>query len=270
MKNTYSTPMHASRLVLVALVVAMCGQVHAQNSKGNNRESWVDFYVPHADEVMPYRLMEPLGFDSRKRYPVIVSLHGGGGSGDDNRKQLKVWNEQLADSELRSNFPCYVLAPQADHLWDAVHLERIKELIADFPSVDMDRIYMLGHSMGGHGTNVLIQLDPGYFAAVAPSAGTGRKQDEDFIDATLIKDIPIWAFHGDNDNVCPIGPQLTLFEEMKKLGGNMKLTTWAGDGHGVSGKFITGADNGTTQVSSDRCDPEQAFMKWLFAQSLSK
>ena len=81
MKNIYSTPMHTSRLVLVALVVAMCGQVHSQDSKGNNREKWVDFYVPHANEVMPYRLMEPLGFDSSKRYPVIVSLHGGGGSG---------------------------------------------------------------------------------------------------------------------------------------------------------------------------------------------
>ena len=79
----------------------------------------------------------------------------------------------------------------------------------------------------------------------------------------------MWAFHGDKDNVCPIGPQLTLFAEMKALGGNMKLTTWKGDGHGVSGKFIPGAGNGTTQVSNDRCDPEPDFMKWLFNQSLS-
>ena len=269
MKNIYSTPKCASMLVLVALLVAVYCQGHAQDSKGNDSGNWVDLYVPHADEVMPYRLMDPLGFDSSKRYPVIVSLHGGGGTGNDNRKQLKVWNEQLADSQRRSDFPCYVLAPQADHLWDAAHLSRIKELVAELPSVDMDRIYMLGHSMGGHGTNVLIQLDPEYFAAVAPSAGTGRKQDEDFIDAALIKDIPIWAFHGGKDNVCPIDPQLTLFAEMQELGGNMKLTTWAGDGHGVSGKFISGADNGTTQVSSDRCDPESNFMKWLFAQSLS-
>jgi len=53
---------------------------------------------------------------------------------------------------------------------------------------------------------------------------------------------------------------------MKTLRGNMKLTTWAGDGHGVSAKMITGADNGSTQLSSDHCDPEPIFMKWLFAQ----
>ena len=58
-----------------------------------------------------------------------------------------------------------------------------------------------------------------------------------------------------------------VFNEMKKLGGNRKLTIWAGDNHGVSGKMILGADNGTTQCSSDRCDKESDFMTWLFSQS---
>jgi hypothetical protein len=63
---------------------------------------------------------------------------------------------------------------------------------------------------------------------------------------------------------------LKLFDELKALGGNMKLTTFAGDGHGVSGKFITGADNGSTQLSSDRCDSEHDFMTWLFAQKRAR
>ena len=120
--------------------------------------------------------------------------------------------------------------------------------------------------MGGHGTNILLQLDPSYFASAAPSAGTGRPQDEDFIDAAVIKDIPIWAFHGDQDKVCPIEPEQKLFAEMQSLRGKMKLTTWVGDGHGVAAKLITGADNGSTQLSSDRCDLEPVLMKWLFAQ----
>ena len=57
---------------------------------------------------------------------------------------------------------------------------------------------------------------------------------------------------------------------MKKLGGNMKLTTWAGGKHAVSDKMIVGADNGTTELSSDRCDKEPDFMTWLFAQSRKK
>ena len=103
--------------------------------------------------------------------------------------------------------------------------------------------------MGGHGTNILIQLDPNYFAAIVPSTGTGRTDDEDFIEATIIKDVPTWAFHGAK-HVCPYEPQETLFKEMQKLGSNMKLTTWIGDMHGVSGKFIQ-AKNGITQLGSD-------------------
>ena len=91
-------------------------------------------------------------------------------------------------------------------------------------------------------------------------------QTEEFIDASVIKDVPIWAFHGDQDKVCPFDRAQKLFEEMKKSGGNMKFTIWAGDGHGVAMKMITGADNSSTQLSSDRCDPEPVFMKWLFAQ----
>lgn len=256
------------RSVLLFAVLFSSGELPAQNSRA--AAEWVDLYEPRADEEMPYRLMKPMGFDSAKRYPLIVSLHGGGGKGTDNRKQLKAWNESLAEERNRSNYPCYVLAPQATELWGEAHLKKIKELIAALPSVDMDRIYIMGHSMGGHGTNILIQLDPHYFAAAAPSAGTGLKETEDFIDPSLIKAIPIWAFHGDQDKVCPYHRDLELFAEMKRLGGNMKLTTWAGDGHGVAGKFIDGADNGSTRLSSDRCDPESDFMKWLFKQKRSR
>ncbi len=61
--------------------------------------------------------------------------------------------------------------------WDAEHFRKIKAFIKTPPSVDMDRIYILGHSMGGHGTYIFIQLDPAYFAAAAPSAGSGLRRN---------------------------------------------------------------------------------------------
>ncbi len=227
-------------------------------------------YEPRVFEGMPCRVMKPLEFDSKKSYPVIVSLHGAGGVGTNNDKQLKDWNRQLAEEQRRKDFPCYVVAPQAAGQWNAGHLEKIKALIKGLPSVDMDRIYIMGHSMGGHGTYIFIQFDPGYFAAAAPSAGSGRKTSEEFIDPAKIKDLPIWAFHGEKDGVCPIAKDQEVLAEMKKLGGNMKLTTWAGDKHAVSDKMIVGAENGTTEFSSDRCDKEPDFMTWLFAQSRKK
>lgn len=233
-------------------------------------ERWQELYEPRVFDGMPCRVMKPLQTDSKKSYPVIVSLHGAGGKGTNNNKQLKDWNRQLTDGQRRKKFPCYVVAPQAAELWNAEHLKKIKALLKELPSVDLDRIYVMGHSMGGHGAYIFIQLDPGYFAAAAPSAGSGLKRTEKFISPEKIVDVPIWAFHGDKDGVCPIAKDQEVLAEMKKLRGNMKLTTWAGDSHGVSGKMIVGADNGTTEFSSDRCDRETDFMTWLFKQKRKK
>ena len=256
----------AALAVLIALVPA---PADAQGDQTGATEDWLRLYETHPNDDMPYRLMRPYAFDSENSYPVIVSLHGGGGRGTDNRKQLRVWNRLLADETLRSKHRSYVLAPQSPRLWDAEHLEKIKAVVAGLPAVDMERIYLLGHSMGGHGSFILLQIDPSYFAAAVPSAGTGRGGDPEFIDAAKIKDIPIWALHGDQDTVAPYARAQEIFADMEQVQGNMKLTTWVGDAHGVAAKMIVGGENGKTACSSDRCDPEPDVMTWLFGQSLS-
>ncbi|MYC68339.1 MAG: alpha/beta hydrolase [Acidobacteriia bacterium] len=262
--------MHHQVLIRVLSAAAAISLVaSAQGQEDSGAAAWIDNFEPHADEEMPYRLMRPITVVDGKLYPVIVSLHGGAGRGTDNRRQLRVWNRLLADDATRKQYPSYVLAPQSTRLWDGVHLEKIKAIVASLPAADPDRVYVLGHSMGGHGSFVLLQLDPGYFAAAAPSAGTGRGQDEEFIDASLIKDVPIWAFHGDGDTVAPYERAEKLFATMTQLGGNFKLTTWVGDAHSVGAKLVSGGDNGSTKCASDRCDAEPEMLQWLFSHSLS-
>ena len=245
----------------VCVSLMLCGG----NAVG--RERWTDRYEPLVFEGMPCRLMKPIDFAAKQSFPVIISLHGAGGTGVDNMRNLRDWNRQLAEKKRREEFPAYVVAPQSKGMWNVDHLKKIKSLIKTLPQVDMKRIYIMGHSMGGHGAYILIQIDPEYFAAAAPSAGSGRTRTKDFIDAAKISDLPIWAFHGDKDRVCPIEKDQKVFDEIKALGGKMKLTTWVGDKHGVSGKMIVGAENGRTQLSSERCDAEADFMTWLFLQS---
>lgn len=260
-------PYPRSRFLI--LFAGMALSLFAQSEEDSSQNSWMDLYEPQDDAIMVHRLMKPMGFDPSKRYPVIVSLHGGGGRGTDNAKQLKIWNQQLADEEVRRKYPCYVLAPQVTELYKESDLRKIQKILSKLPSVDTDRIYMMGHSMGGHGTKIFVQIDPDYFAAIAPSAGTGLHETKPFIKASKFKDVPTWAFHGDLDHVCPYDRNLKLLQEMKQLGGNMKLTTFVGDKHNIAGKIIPGADNGTTLLSSDRCDPEPDFLKWLFKQKRS-
>lgn len=251
-------------LCCVLLFVATIQIIKAQGVEANVLEK----YEPHVFLEMSYRLMKPVGFDKNKKYPLILSLHGAGGKGLDNIKQLRRWNEYLAKDEIREAYPCYVLAPQANNLWNNEDLSKIKLIIKDLESINMSRIYVLGHSMGGHGTYKFIQFDTNYFAAAAPSAGSGLATTEPFVDVSKIKHIPIWAFHGDKDPKCPFEKDLEIFNNMKKIGGNMKFTNWVGDKHGgpVALKMVTGANNGITQVSSDLCDKEPIFLKWLFNQ----
>ena len=254
------------KILMFFVLVIFCT---LQAAMGQAVEEWVvQLHEPHMYNDMPYRLMKPLNFDSKKKYPLIVSLHGGGGRGSDNLKQLRDWNEVLAYEERRADYPTYVLAPQSEGRWDSTHLQKIKDIINELPAVDKNRIYLLGHSMGAGGTYTFIRTDPDYFAAAAPSAGGGFRNHSDA--STVVKDLPIWTFHGDQDKVVPIEGDQKLFAEMQKIDGNMKFTTWVGDGHGVAPKMIAGGENGNTQLSSDQCDTEPVFMKWLFAQKLTK
>lgn len=250
------------RVLPTCLLILSFSTVSSLAQKNN----WHKLYEPSIYKDLPYRLLKPVNFDSSKKYPLIISLHGAGGRGSDNKKQLKAWNGQLAEESIRKEFPAYVLAPQSKGLWNTDQLNQIKEVIKTIPAVDMKRIYILGHSMGGHGTFIYIQADPDYFAAAAPSAGAGLKSTPEFIDAGKIKDLPIWTFHGDNDKVCLYEKVRKVFEEVKQLGGNLKLTTWKGGSHGVSGKFIPGDKSGVTEYSSELCDKENHFLKWLFKQ----
>jgi len=250
--------------VILLFIIAILGIVQIVN--GQAVDEWVvELHKAYMYKEMPYRLMKPINFEPNKKYPIIVSLHGGGGRGSNTLKQLRDWNEVLAEEQRRIDYPSYILVPQSQGRWNSTHLQKVKDIINDLPAVNKNRIYVLGHSMGGAGTYTFIQSDPNYFAAAAPSAGRGGN-----IDASVIKDLPIWVFHGDQDNVVPIEGDQKLFVEMQKISGNMKFTIWVGDGHGVAPKMIAGGDNGSTQLGSDQRNPEPVFLKWLFAQKLTK
>ncbi len=145
-----------------------------------------------------------------KKYPLILSLHGAAGQGADNVRNLREWNKVLAREELRRKHPCFVVAPQsigpwrtpamaANHTdekianmskaWQEIisrskrrkssqdtnggNLDRVFELLdslaKDF-QIDTDRVYVVGHSMGGFGTWTAVAEQPNRFAAAITSA----------------------------------------------------------------------------------------------------
>lgn len=174
-----------------------------------------------------YLVRYPEGFDPTKKYPALIFLHGAGTVGND--------IEKLAGNAFwghidRPDFPCVTFAPQCDAgmVWFDM-FERLRgfaKMIVTLDFVDDSRFYLTGNSMGGYGTWQLAMSLPKLFAAIIPVCGGGM-----YWNAGRLKDLPVWAFHGEKDRV-------VLCEESKKMvnavnarGGCAKLTLYPDKEH---------------------------------------
>jgi predicted peptidase len=143
-----------------------------------------------------------------------------------------------------------VLAPQCSETtsWSAWtgELERlINHLCAELP-VDHRRIYLTGLSMGGFGSWELAAHRPDLFAAVVPICGGG-----DAAWGARLKEVPIWAVHGDADTVIPAEESRIMIEAIRKAGGQPRYTELSGVGH-----------DSWTETYRDR----KGVLRWMFEQ----
>ena len=93
-------------------------------------------------------------------------------------------------------------------------------------SVDKDRVYLTGLSMGGFGTWALAAKEPQRFAAIVPMCGGGDPKTAD-----RIKDLPIWVFHGEKDTSVPIARSQEMVDALKALHADVQFTRDPDAGH---------------------------------------
>src|SRR3984957_6197974 len=81
-----------------------------------------------SDWEMPYRLFHP---ETTRKVPLVLYLHGSGGLGDDNLKQLSLGNRFGTRvwllPENQKAFPCYVAVPQTDRGWVRYDPDRLAQ-----------------------------------------------------------------------------------------------------------------------------------------------
>ena len=217
-----------------------------------------------------YCIHTPKAMDAKKTYPLVLSLHGAGGSGDGNRKQVGQ-AMRIAKYSIAAKHDAIILAPQCPRgdNWcqygrrdvpkdirlgktptkpmGAV-IELLKATIKDLP-VDPSRVYVIGNSMGGAGTWCITMREPELFAAAVPMCGNG-----DHTAAKRLVDMPIWAFHGSKDPVVKVETSRLIVAAIKAAGGKKIKYTEPDTGHSVS-KFAFEND---------------VALKWLFAQKKAK
>lgn len=202
---------------------------------------------------LPYRLFVPRHYTPDKKYPLILFLHGIGERGDDNEAQLKHAGVlRFVSDAVQAKDPCFLVAPQCpkDDLWVPAFfgLKKIKEraqeetpggpsramrlvtelldkLEKDY-SIDPERRYVTGLSMGGYGSYDLCLRRPDDFAAAVPICGAA-----DPAAAAKIAHIPLWIFHGGSDSAVPVQLARDMVEALKKAGASPKYTEYPGVGH---------------------------------------
>jgi predicted peptidase len=216
--------------------------------------------------TMPYRLYVPPGYNTPgAEFPLIMFLHGSGESGTDNVAPSNGWIDNLynaAHGNYGAQYKAFLLVPQTQWGWWGSSPDSIAQplamgilnLVSSTYQVDTQRLYVTGLSMGGGGTFNIIANHPETFAAASPLSGYG-----DTSSASIIKDIPIWAFHGASDTVVEVDYTDEMYDAVEAAGGHMEYTRVAGLGHSGWDTFY----NGSTYKNSKN----QTLYQWMFAQA---
>ncbi|MBM4042568.1 MAG: phospholipase [Planctomycetes bacterium] len=174
-----------------------------------------------------YLLYLPPGYErGRKRWPLLLFLHGAGERGKDPELVKKHGPPRLIAEG--HEFPFIVVSPQCPkgQSWSTDVLHALLDELGGSYRVDTRRVYLTGLSMGGYGTWSLACERPERFAAIAPICGGGNR-----LLAHGLKDVPVWAFHGAKDEVVPLAESERMVDAVKGCGGKAKLTVYPEAGH---------------------------------------
>ena len=178
----------------------------------------------------PFQLFVPRGYDAdaRGRWPLLIFLHGSGERGMDLSAVTKWGPPHIVAAHPGT--PMLLASPQLelDGDWDVGKLDRLLADIRRRYRVDPARIYLTGLSLGGMATWRWALAHPDLFAAIAPVAAK-TPIDE----ACKLKDLPVWAFHGDDDGAVPLRGDVDMVDAVRACHGSVKpkLTVYPATDH---------------------------------------
>jgi predicted peptidase len=229
-----------------------------------------------------YQVYVPVDYSPKKRWPVVLFLHGSGERGEDGSVQAQAGIGSAIRSD-RQRFPMIVVMPQArpNTRWSgamaAQAMQALEKSITEFHG-DRQRVYLTGLSMGGQGVWLLAAAHPHTFAALAPISSFLRlENDDDVTDPTVdrallaqfpelrakdpaaamaqrIGKTPVWIFHGGNDDLVLPENARQMDRAMRNAGGEVRYSEYAGVNHGAW----------------DRAYAEPELIPWLLSHHLEK
>ena len=173
-----------------------------------------------------YSVRPPSDYNDSKQYPIFIFLHGG------------VTNDWFFTNFLTNNFhipqdDSYIIVrpSKLEMDWNPKKVLDVLEDVKTQMSVDDDRVYLTGLSMGGRGTFIVAAELPDYFAAIMPLS----PHHTPYSYLPLAEDVahlPIWMSHGDSDNTSSYDLASQMAQELQDLGAEIEFHTVIGGEHG--------------------------------------
>jgi len=213
---------------ILFLVIWSCGLM-GSGMKKKSSEEFLTIVTPPVS--LKYYIYLPNNYnESNSNFPLVLFLHGAGERGDDlNMVEIHGIPKMINNGE---EFPFITVAPQcpAFQWWsEPVYVKTLIKLIEEIINnykIDTKRIYATGLSMGGYGTLAIAKERPDLFSAIIPVCG-----GMDTTGIRKLKNIPIWLFHGDADEVVPVENSKLIYEILKPLNPDIKITIYEAVNH---------------------------------------
>jgi predicted peptidase len=124
--------------------------------------------------LMPYGLFSPSKFCKYDKLPLIVYLHGSGSMTKTAEHFMSHGVQKLFQEWEMDGFSSYIVCPQLSRGFNSgswknktskQDLQNLLDYLLDNYNIDKNRVYIMGHSMGGQGALYMAHELSGYFAA---------------------------------------------------------------------------------------------------------
>lgn len=202
----------------------------------------------HWPFITPYFVLSPENYDSDKDYPVVLALHG--------VSKYVYGAYQISNEVFQKTYPAFVVVPiipkrarwsdPQDQKFNQgieglikldnyipVAVGIIKSLQSEY-SIDEDRVYVTGHSMGGAGVYGALKNYPDIFAAGLSVSGYWSVRE---VDGHLIRK-PIRAVHGRRDTQIPYIVASGVIDKINDKGGDASMIPYSG-GHRIGNEVYS-------------------------------
>ena len=180
-------------LLAAALLIVFSLPAHAQcdlpSAPGVSAQQLTSSQRPRA-----YRLFVPPGYDGRTRLPLVLDLHGSGGSaaGQARNSGLETLSatERFIVATLEGENGRWNVPVQSGRADDVAYVSDVIDHVAARVCADLSRVYMTGFSGGGRMTSLAACKLGSRLAAVAPVSALRWPAPCDG------RAIPVLTFHG--------------------------------------------------------------------------